>query len=75
MTENEPKPTRIFKCPACAKSMVYDLTNPDRPFCSARCKNNDIIAWAEQSYHIAGKPPQNEDEYMELQEELDRKDR
>jgi uncharacterized protein len=73
VTDTEKKTPRIYKCPTCSRSTVYDVKNPDRPFCSSRCKNNDIISWAEQGYRIPGKPPQNEDEFMELQEEIERK--
>ena len=45
---------RVVRCPRCRKSTRYDATNEFRPFCSALCKNEDIIAWAEQSYNIPG---------------------
>lgn len=50
--------TRIVRCPQCGKSSRYDINNPDRPFCSARCKTSDIARWAEESYRI---PVQEED--------------
>jgi endogenous inhibitor of DNA gyrase (YacG/DUF329 family) len=34
----------------------YDITNAFRPFCSERCKNEDIVSWAEGTYRIPGKP-------------------
>ncbi len=52
MTTPEAKPTRVVRCPKCRKSTRYDPANPFRPFCSALCKNEDIIAWAEGSYGI-----------------------
>lgn len=54
MTEKSATATRVIRCPKCRRSVRYDTTNPYRPFCSALCKNEDIIAWAEQSYAIAG---------------------
>jgi endogenous inhibitor of DNA gyrase (YacG/DUF329 family) len=45
---------RVVRCPRCRKSTRYDPTNEFRPFCSALCKNEDIIAWAEQGYCIPG---------------------
>ena len=27
-----------------------------RPFCSERCRTEDLARWAEGRYHIAGKP-------------------
>lgn len=68
------KAVRIIKCPGCSKSIVYSQKNQFRPFCSQACKDNDIIAWAEQSYRIAGRPPQNEDEFNELEKELTQSD-
>ena len=44
--------SRLIRCPRCEKKTCYDLQNPYRPFCSARCKNEDIVGWAEEKYHI-----------------------
>ncbi len=74
MTETKEKTPRIYRCPSCSASVVYDVKNPNRPFCSSRCKDTDIIAWAKEGYKIDGKPPQNEDEFLELQKELELKD-
>ena len=35
-----------MKCPKCGTDTIYSKENKSRPFCSARCKNDDIIAWA-----------------------------
>jgi endogenous inhibitor of DNA gyrase (YacG/DUF329 family) len=43
---------RIIRCPQCGRSTRYDENNPDRPFCSSRCKTQDIAQWAEESYRI-----------------------
>ena len=34
------------KCPKCGADTVYSKENENRPFCSIRCKNDDILAWA-----------------------------
>ena len=53
MNEETPKPkTRMIACPGCKRNVLYDLTNPFRPYCSARCKEIDIAAWATESYRI-----------------------
>jgi endogenous inhibitor of DNA gyrase (YacG/DUF329 family) len=31
---------------------VYSADNAFRPFCSARCKNNDFGAWASEGYAV-----------------------
>lgn len=43
---------RIVRCPHCGKSSRFDNNNPDRPFCSSRCKTADVARWAEESYRI-----------------------
>jgi len=71
MTELKEKTPRIFKCPTCSSSTIYDIKNPFRPFCSSRCKDTDIIAWAEEGFRIEGAPPQSEEEFLELQKDLE----
>jgi endogenous inhibitor of DNA gyrase (YacG/DUF329 family) len=44
--------TRIVKCPACGGKSVYGPTNPYRPFCSERCKNVDLGAWANEEFRM-----------------------
>lgn len=59
--EDEPaKVARLVRCPTCSKRLVYDLNDPNRPFCSPYCKDQDIINWAEQRYFIKG-PVADED--------------
>lgn len=41
-------------CPTCGKPLVWDKTNPYRPFCSERCKLIDLGEWASESHRIAG---------------------
>jgi endogenous inhibitor of DNA gyrase (YacG/DUF329 family) len=41
------------KCPVCKKEVVWE-GNLFRPFCSERCKNIDLAAWASEEYRIAG---------------------
>ena len=42
------------KCPICGNSAEYRLDNPNRPFCSRRCKLIDLGAWAEERYAVPG---------------------
>lgn len=42
------------KCPGCGIELVWDTTNPHRPFCSARCRNADFIGWANEEHRIGG---------------------
>lgn len=41
-------------CPHCGKKGSWRQDNPDRPFCSARCKLIDLGAWADESRRIPG---------------------
>ena len=43
---------RWVDCPGCKRKVRYSLDNPFRPFCSARCKEIDIAAWASETYRI-----------------------
>ena len=43
---------RIVSCPSCKGDSVYAISNPYRPFCSARCKEIDIGAWASESFAV-----------------------
>ncbi|MBL7049857.1 MAG: DNA gyrase inhibitor YacG [Nitrospira sp.] len=40
-----------IKCPKCKKTVSWN-DNPFRPFCSERCKTNDLGAWAAEEYRI-----------------------
>ena len=45
----KPAKPRIVRCPHCGGDSVYAPSNPYRPFCSERCKNYDLGAWASES--------------------------
>jgi endogenous inhibitor of DNA gyrase (YacG/DUF329 family) len=46
----------VVRCPKCGGDSLYAESNPSRPFCSARCKNNDFNHWASESYRVESKP-------------------
>jgi uncharacterized protein len=52
---------RLVRCPACGGDSVYAPSNPYRPFCSERCKNMDLGAWASESFRVPEAPPREED--------------
>jgi endogenous inhibitor of DNA gyrase (YacG/DUF329 family) len=43
-------------CPHCKTELVWDSSNPFRPFCSDSCKSHDLIAWANEEHNIPGDP-------------------
>ncbi len=53
---------RIVPCPTCREPTRYAPANPWRPFCSARCRGNDLGAWASENYRVAAAPPPEDDE-------------
>jgi endogenous inhibitor of DNA gyrase (YacG/DUF329 family) len=56
-----PASIRVVRCPNCGGDSVFASINPYRPFCSARCKNNDFGAWASESYRVEPPPSANDD--------------
>ncbi|MBR7888600.1 DNA gyrase inhibitor YacG [Marinomonas sp. A79] len=42
----------LVSCPTCQTKTAWTKENPDRPFCSSRCKLIDLGAWASESYSI-----------------------
>lgn len=50
----------IVDCPTCGGKVEWTEQNKFRPFCSLRCKQIDLGAWAEEKYVIPGANPQEE---------------
>ena len=63
-TRKEPQAAkpRIVRCPACGGDSIYAPSNPFRPFCSERCKQMDLGAWASGDYALpAAEHPDDQD--------------
>ena len=43
---------RIVSCPICGKPVAWVAENRFRPFCSERCKQIDLGAWAAEDYRV-----------------------
>lgn len=43
---------KLVTCPTCGGESVYAPSNPYRPFCSERCKNIDLGAWASEDFRM-----------------------
>ena len=43
---------RKVRCPQCGGDSLWSPGNPWRPFCSERCKQIDLGAWASDVYRI-----------------------
>lgn len=44
-------------CPTCRRKVEWKEENKFRPFCSERCKQIDLGAWAEEKYTIPAVNP------------------
>lgn len=48
---------RVIVCPQCGGPSAYASTNAFRPFCSERCKNVDLGAWASEEFRVPTQAP------------------
>lgn len=44
-------------CPTCGSASLYALINRYRPFCSERCKQMDLGAWASENFRVPTNAP------------------
>lgn len=49
-------PTTV-SCPTCGGPSLYAPSNRFRPFCSERCKQIDLGAWASETFRVPSSPP------------------
>ena len=49
---SKPPPAPDARCPVCRKPAV----DAHLPFCSAVCRDRDLIAWLDERYVVPGKP-------------------
>lgn len=62
------EPIKI-KCPRCKVETVWE-GNPDRPFCSEKCRMIDLGCWADEEYKIpSNETPMSEDNVIPLRPE------
>jgi hypothetical protein len=40
-------------CPTCSGRALYAASNAFRPFCSERCRDIDLGAWASERFRVA----------------------
>lgn len=60
MSSIPPKSARTVPCPSCGKQALFAPANPWRPFCSERCRQTDLGAWASESYRIPSKDDEDQ---------------
>ena len=61
--------TTVVKCPSCGAEVRWVPENRFRPFCSARCKQLDLGAWADEKYRIGS----TDDAPLSEEDEADRR--
>lgn len=54
MSEDQP---RLVRCPSCGGDSVFAPSNPWRPFCTERCKQFDLGAWASEDFRMPAEAP------------------
>jgi len=54
---------RTVICPTCGGDSVYAPRNRWRPFCSERCKQQDLGAWASESYAVPEQQGQSDPDF------------
>ena len=57
-TSATPPAGRMVVCPRCGEPALYAPSNPARPFCSMRCKQIDLGAWANEEYRVPDTTPE-----------------
>lgn len=61
MSPNDASAARRIRCPGCGGTSLYGADNPFRPFCSERCRQHDLGAWASENYRFGqGEGPNGE---------------
>lgn len=55
--------TKTVVCPNCGGKSIYAPSNLFRPFCSERCKNMDLGAWASEGFRLPAEAPPDDQVY------------
>ena len=54
---------RTVACPTCGGDSIYSADNAYRPFCSKRCKQVDLGAWASEDFRMPAEAPPQDAQY------------
>lgn len=60
---NPSPPTKWVVCPTCNGPSAYHAANRFRPFCSERCKQIDLGAWASEDFRMPTEAPPEDAEF------------
>ena len=53
----------VVNCPTCAAKVEWTDANKFRPFCSERCKQIDLGAWASEDFAVPTEAPPDDAPY------------
>lgn len=67
-SENQPTAPTTVPCPTCGGPSVYASSNRYRPFCSARCRQIDLGAWADERFRVPAETPPDDLPYGDPRE-------
>lgn len=56
------KQALTVKCPQCGSAVKWASENRWRPFCSERCRQLDLGAWASETYRVPVEAPPDDNE-------------
>lgn len=56
-------PPRYVPCPTCGGPSLFSPDNRFRPFCSERCKQIDLGAWASEEFRVPSESPAQDNPY------------
>jgi uncharacterized protein len=59
----------IVTCPSCKGDSIFAPSNKWRPFCSERCKDHDLGAWASESFRVPGAAPPSDEVFGDAKQE------
>ena len=60
---------KIVKCPTCGGDSVFAPSNAYRPFCSERCRNIDLGAWANEDFRVPEELPPDDRNFGDPKEQ------
>ncbi len=58
-----PTEERVVRCPACGGDSLYAPSNRWRPFCSERCRQQDLGAWGSERYALPEREGQSDPDF------------
>ena len=74
MTASSPEHSPVIplvRCPTCGGPSLFAPSNAFRPFCSTRCRQIDLGAWANEDFRVPAESPPEDETYGDPRTERD----